>query len=154
MHIILRRKCRAPVPSMGTEGLHHVAVAADGIGVDARLPLAAHEHRSVGTNLGILIRVDVDGKAGAVIAGEAVASPAITAQAVDRELLRPIIDLRENRFHIICNGAHHLNAVRSRYLLAAGKPPDRNLYPDHLLRSCLIARICSNPLILRPHLLH
>ena len=96
----------------------------------------------------ILIRININCQSGTVVAVQPIAPPGISADTVDWELLRPIINLCENRFHLIRDRTHNLNPVRIRNLLAVYQPPYRNLHPDHFLSGRLRRRIRGDPVVL------
>ena len=75
----------------------------DGVGILPGPPEAAHHGLAV-PHLIVLVGVQVDGGTAVVLAGGAL-HIAEGAGGVDGELLRSIINLRENRLHLISNGA-------------------------------------------------
>ena len=81
----------APAPAMLGKDAHHRTIGRDGVGIAVWLPQAAHQHLAI-PNLIIFVGVDVNGGAAVMLAGGGVAPPGITADVVDGELLRVIIN--------------------------------------------------------------
>lgn len=148
VHIILGGKHGSPCPSIFSKGLYHIAVTADGIRVYARLPFISHQDRAVHPHLRILVRIDVDGHSRAVIAAQPVAAPAVSADALDGELLRSIVDLCKNGLHLVRDAAEDLDLICASRLLAVFQPSYRDLHPYHFCLGCLRRGICRDPVIL------
>ena len=91
---------------MFSKCLYDIAVTSNGIWVYARLPFLSDEDcRAVRIDLRICIRIDINGSSGTMVASKSIASPVISTDALDRELLRSIVDLCKYLPDVIRDGA-------------------------------------------------
>ena len=91
---------------MFSKCLHNITVASNGIRIHARLPFISDENCcTVYIDLRVCVRIDINGSSRTMVASKSVASPVVSADTLDRELLRSIIDLCKDLLYIIRDGA-------------------------------------------------
>ena len=118
---------------MFSKCFHNITVTTNRIRIYAWLPLFSDKYsRTVCIDLRIRVRIDINGQPKAMFTFHTVASPVISTDTLNRELLRSIIDFCKNLFYVVCNRTQNLYMGGSGNFLIILQSPDRNLYTDHL----------------------
>lgn len=109
MHHICSAGSDPPSPSMFSKCFHNITVTTNRIRIYARLPLFSDKYsRTVCIDLRIRVRIDINGQPKAMFTFHTVASPVISTDTLNRELLRSIIDFCKNLFYVVCNRTSNL----------------------------------------------